>query len=405
MAQTIDQAPSSGTTVYNEMAYLLDSSNDTQDNFRHVLDVHVDGVTDPYRLKVFPNPDNGKGLFDVHRVLEPYVSHDLNLSNYGFKRNSNSYIKYTAKAGEEYGPSSGLTVYAALTTDSDRYAFNGIVDFQRFLDTQDYIIGAPSSGTTFLTNMPDNVYIGEEDNAWLYMAIDAANAVSYMKVITYEADGTQIQEVHVDNTYAALSNDDDRFLRFSSGTSNLNLIDGGDLSMGSQPIIDSATAYYTLQTFNSGDAATSKIQRYTIKDYCGKYTAYRVHFLNEMGGIDSFTFNKRLIHDVDVSRKQFKKSPGSISGTSYGYNITDRTREDYHIRMNDRYTIHSDFISEAEAAWLEELITTRQAYIENSLTEAVAINILNTQYRSIKDNDDKAYSLALTYRYSYDRKR
>jgi hypothetical protein len=122
--------------------------------------------------------------------------------------------------------------------------------------------------------------------------------------------------------------------------------------------------------------------------------------MNKLGGFDSFNFNKNTINAMDIERKQFK-APLPI-----GYSKQDRLKTNYNTTINDKISINSDWISEAESELLEELATSPVIYLERSATDFVAVNITNTSYE-IKTflTDRKMFNVSFDIEYTYSRYR
>lgn len=407
MAITISEQPDKFAPVYNEMAYVVTSTNRTQDNFKYIADIYPTGATSPtyYRLKLSPDPTYGSVAFDIHEVLESFATKDFSAIT-AFTRNTSSYISYTVKFGEEYGPSSGTTVYADLTTTSTKYAYNGIFDFEDFYNytEADWLI---TTGTTkyFLTNQPSSVKVRSEQNAYLYMMTDTANAVHRMQIKTYDSSGTLIATHKVNNDYAAIPTEGSRFLRFPAGPKNINLIDASDFDSGGQTVITGSVASYTLQTIDASGTGTSEIQTYTVDDTCTKYDVYQFHFKNKIGGYDQCSFIRLSRHNVEIERSKFKKPISSLlTSADWGYNLNTRGDVQYNTNIKDKITVHSDWVSEDEATWLEELITSPDVYYDDG-TNFFAVNITNTTYERKKTVNDKLINITIEFEYSYNRYR
>ena len=117
MAITIQQQPDLYTPVYNPMRFVIQSSNNASANFKYVVDLYVSGVTGRvWRGLYNANSLYGNAAADISRVLESYITYDLDSSLYGFQTCPNSVKAYELKIGEQYGASSGITNYSATTT-------------------------------------------------------------------------------------------------------------------------------------------------------------------------------------------------------------------------------------------------------------------------------------------------
>ena len=101
MSISILLEPQAFQPVYNEVITVLDSTNKTETNFEYIIDISVDGVATS-QMKVTSNPE-GYGVLDLHRHLEGFVSHDIDITNTDtFQLIPNSFIKYDIALSESY---------------------------------------------------------------------------------------------------------------------------------------------------------------------------------------------------------------------------------------------------------------------------------------------------------------
>lgn len=107
-------------SVYNPINYIVDSNLRGRDNFSYVADIYYSGTTvggtDSLfagRLFSFPNLQNYYGQFDVHRVLENYVSSDPgNFSVGDMAYQSNSTKRFVVKFGESFSTKNAFSSFA-----------------------------------------------------------------------------------------------------------------------------------------------------------------------------------------------------------------------------------------------------------------------------------------------------
>ncbi len=408
---TILQAPNKFQPAYNPINYVVSSDKTAEDNFSFVADIYITGVSNPsyVRIKQAIDPVAGFGVFDIHRIVENFLSHDIG-TGVGWQRNTNSFAEYQVKFGEEFGLStSGTTVYSNLTLGSVNYAYNAVFDFLGFQDyTQTpYVIAGSSSTNKWLTNQPTTVNIGDSERAWLHAQTDTSGSIYYAEIKTYDSAGALIQTIKILNPYQAASSDQSKFIRFGSGPDNLNDITIDSIEAGAQPFITASVSYYTVQMTTFAGAATSELKTFTIIDQCSNYTKYRLHFLNKMGGFDSFTFNRVSRPLSTIERQSYKKNLGTLTPITgaFGYAKSDRQDTVFDTNIKDNITINSDWITETESAWLEELVTSPVVFLDDATHGLVAINITDTGYETRKSVNDKVFNLVVNFQYTYNRKR
>ncbi len=412
MAITILQAPNKFQPAYNPINYVLSSDKTAQSNFLYVADIYITGISTPayIRVKQSSDPITGFAVVDIHRVIENFLSQDINSSTYGWQSNANSFCEYQVKFGEEYGSStSGTTVYSDLTAGSVNYAYNAVfdfLDFQNYTQTP-YVIAGASSTNKWLTNQPASVYIRSDQNAWMHAQTDTSGSIYYAQVKTYDSAGSLIQTVKVVNSNQAVGSDAAKFVRFGCGTRNLNLISGGSIDSGAQPIITASVKSYTVQITKFDGTATSELKTFIINDACTRFDVFRIHFLNKMGGFDSFSFTRLSTETSTISRQSYKRNLGTLTPITgaFGYAKSDRQDTVFDTNVKDSITLNSDWISEAESTWLKELVTSPCVFVDDATHGLIAINITNGAYEKRRSVNDKIFNLVITFEYSYNSKR
>lgn len=411
MSIVINQTPALYSPSFNELNFVVTSSNSSQDNFKYVCDIYVNGsVGYTFRIAQSADPDTGKCRFDISNFLRSYTTSnpDNTKGDDGFETCGNSIVRYTCKFGEEYGLlSSGVTVYPSMTNDSERYAWNSVFDAYDFKNFQYTLYaGGTGNGLRALTNQPTTLIVRSDEYRWMYGLVAESSGITGATVRTFNSSGSGIQTVSVINNFKTISaGQPERYLlRFPAGV-NLNNIAPADITAGSQPIITSSVAKYTINWVST--LATSGTTTYTfnINDECSQYTKYTLHFKNELGGFDTFSFILVSRRTVQIERSRMKRIVGSISGSSYSYNKYDRPNIDYNTRLQDEYVIESTFTTEDVQQWLRELFESPEVFHDDDTHGLLAINIMDTQYIERKHANEKLINVRVTFRYAFDRYR
>ncbi len=401
MAITILQEPIDRTPAYNENWFVAETDNQAQSNFKFVVDiVFLGDVSYTRRIKrnIYPGSTN-KLVIDVHRIIENYLTHDIDLATDEVTLNSNSWKGYIVRIGEEYGTTP--TVYPNLAQSNIILTWNAAFGFEQFSQTAgvDYVLSYPTS--PFLTNSPDqNVSIDEK--GWLYM-IQSSNGQSFSQaeVVTYDANGI-VQTVLINNPYNAVSSSGECFLRMPAAPASLNLLSSGSINSGTLPIIDSSITRYTIRTLDTAipNGASSVTKTYNIVSNCSDHTKYRLHFLNRLGGFDSFSFIKGSQITDQINKANYKKPKGDLYGSQFGYLISDRLTTQYQTEVKTTYQINSDWISDEESEWLRELLSSPIIFWQQD-DNLIAINITDVNYIAKKALTDMTFNLTVTFETSY----
>lgn len=395
---TIRQAPPTLAPAYNDANYVFTSTNVGQPNFKFVVDLYVGGVKVD-RMFVPPHPTHLSGLANVAPLLESRISKDIAFADNRILNNSNSYLTYTLKAGEAYG-SSGTTIYPDLAQATGKYIWNGIYDFEDYIGySSGTIVANGSSPVNFLTNAPSSGTIEMDDNAWLYWC-DLNLQSSYAYIVTRASDLSTLNTFKIDNKFTTTE-----FLRIVSGPANLNTIPNAQFTLGAQPILTGVEHSYSIQIFDATNREITKRYFYTLASNCSKYEKRRLIFFNKLGGYDTFTFNKLSKEKADIDRSNYKKNLGSYaSANSFVYSKNDRANSQFHTKIKDKISLESDWITEEQATWLEELLTSPDVYLDDG-TALIPINITNGSYEKKKTVNTKMFNLSIEYTLSYDRYR
>lgn len=351
--------------VYNTIAFTVDSTNKSQCSFKYICDVYVNGVY-VTRMKQFPAGANGYAEFKVNRVLEDMISFDINKNLYGsslFAFCANSLIQYELKFGEEYDSSpqcdSVTTVYPNLTLTSSIkpfYAFNGALQKKEWLNW-DYT-DRLATGGKFLTSAPENVIINYGEQMVFNIFAGPSNVVK-LQVKTYGSVG--LIDIY---TFTAPSlSSGYKMLACGVGPANLN---NSTLATGSQPVISGDIIYYTIQLLDGSNNAASELKTINIDQRITKWAAHRLWWLNRLGAFDSYTFSLADTRDVEISRTEFTKIFGSYRTTSPGaewsYDLEDRGRQNLEINAQEKESYISNWLTEKEGVWMEQLFTSIEAY-------------------------------------------
>lgn len=405
---TIEQQPVGYRPVYNDDFFVVSSTNYTQPNFQYVCDVYVNGnyIT---RTKTFAHPTNNYGLFNPKRIVESYLSKDFDINTNSFAQNTNSYCYYQLRFGEEFGlDSSGTTIYPNQALSSTLYVWNGIYDYNEWVNFSDTEHILDNSGGIFLTNAPDNLKIQTTERNYLYGITDTSGDIYFLNITTFDSSGAQIDSYQLANPYQAVSSNNDKFFRVGIGPDNLNNISSGDYyysEFGNFPVIGSNVYRYNIQMSKYNSTITSETKTYYIHDVCTKTEAIRLFFLNKLGGYDAFTFKHKAKINADIKRSSFKKPQGTWSGSDFAYAVTDRADTQYDTNIKDTITLVSDYVTEEEGAWLEELFTSPDVLAQISSKTVVPINITATSFETKQTAVAKLINYTIEFTYSYNRYR
>lgn len=143
----------------------------------------------------------------------------------------------------------------------------------------------------------------------------------------------------------------------------------------------------------SQPAITEKF-RFKINKKCTQYERVRLCWLNRHGGWDYFTFNKDNKKTTEVQRTQYTKT------LKWDYAVGDRGDTILSQKGKESYLLNSDWVTEYEAQWIEELFTSPEVYhISNG--EKLPIIITDNTYVTQTYLRNQIFNIQVNYRYAY----
>ena len=377
MAITINTEPNDISPVYSDISYVVTSTNYAQPNFKFVAVVKNASGTIIAKLKapIFHGTTD-KAVFNLSRILQNYVTYDFTQSLASISKCTNSYLAYSVEFGEEYGG----TEYLNLTSDTGKYAWNGLFNLYGSETTATYQISYPSTTPKFLTRVRTRrVTLAQTD--YLYFLRGAVGASTEIQVKAYNGAGTLLATSQIKNNFTDAGEKSEFLLRCPAGPDNLNDITAGNLTSGTAGnVIPASTSYYTMQAIDNGSQLGSEAYRFDIVEECSKYTPRYLYFLNPLGGFESVRCGMASVDKYNVSRKQFKRNNYTLSGNTYAYDTTKHGITNYAVEKNKEVELNTNWLNETEFEWLQDLIASPVVFLDN-----IPVNIVETSYEVFDD--------------------
>ena len=400
MAITILQQPLDYSPVYNDINFVCSSTNVAQTNFNFIFDVKINGTL-VSRHRIPARPDNNYGLFNVKRIAENYVTQNFFYNNIVVGSSGSSILLLVVEVGEEYGTTP--TVYPTLSTSGNKYLWTAVLDAPEWVDytvSKYRLMTSQLAVTQLLTNNANN-RIKLTEKAYISALVGETNAVQNFQVRAYDSSNSLLQNTYIINPYATITTTSTRMINVPSGPSNLNQIVNANLDASTQNqgnIIPSNAAWYEITT--RGISSSSIPVVYTINTNCTKYDSKRIYFFNKLGAYDAFTFDLVSRENNAIERKQYRRNLGAFSGSSYVYTDFQRSNIIYDTQVRETMVLNSNWITETESAWLEELLTSPITYMET--TEGIeVVNVTDSNYEVRKTVNDKLFNLQITIEKTY----
>lgn len=372
--------PGAYFSVHNDLIFtVLDSvkANDPAlyPNYKYICDVYI-GLTLVARLSAVPRPDTKIGVFNVSNIIRNYVANNFNPLAGDLRAQelgeNEFYVTAQLKFGEDYN----FTTYPDVLVDSERIYFNH---------------WNPNSISAYadkvISNRPyaTKVYRNASFNFVPFMPSDDTNVSLVIKAYR----GTTLLNTTT-QTYGPTPGSSNMQQLYNLAPNVINAFAPG--------FINDTVEYYTVE-FSTTNIVGDSIYRFNL--FCEAiYEVFTLHFLNQFGGIESKSFNKVSRKSIDIDRSDFGKLPYTIpaNGNPSYYNTGNVYNEQesvFAVQWKEKMALNSDFLTDAEYIWLQELIVSPQIYIEiNGFFHPVKITAKDYELR--KGVNDNLTNLTLT---------
>ena len=413
MATLIEQHPLYDTLPVGQDVIFTVSNTTVVSSFTNVkfiAEVHISSGNPPNpntttdivgTFKTTPN-NSGVGMFDFRPIIESFVNADnlaredsaykLTVNTEGtnvpihlidkFSGNLNAMRYLFIRFKIQY-----IDAGALVTTDikdSDLYnIFNGYLKYTDVLDlantpyTQNTgnNFGYPipqkftldQAAGEFLSNAPTTQYANIKDYGTLSF-LTILSKPAKIRFIYYDSTGSQIGLEDVDFTLAngGLTNlsaeVNERLFYFGCFPANLRnwsttfntLVTAGTIQGG----------YYTVEPLNGANQNFGS--KYTINVNCTNLKGYepiRLCWLNQWGAWDYYTFNMKSSKTISTKGSTYQQLAGSWNESTYKIDSFKGGKKAFRVNATEKISMNTDFVSEAESEWFEELINSPEVYI------------------------------------------
>ena len=134
-----------------------------------------------------------------------------------------------------------------------------------------------------------------------------------------------------------------------------------------------ACSYYTLRPETT--TGTPLGQLYTINIICEDsrgYDGVRLTWLNKHGTWDYYTFNKKSVRSVSSRRKTYTQLGGTWNESIYKLHGSSGGKKNYKVDSKEKIKINTDYVSESESVWFEQLMNSPEVFILNGFQSDLA---------------------------------
>jgi hypothetical protein len=398
--------------------------------YKFTADVYVNGILET-TLKSFPDPVYGFGVFNLDKIAPNFISPDFISEESSpvqiFHNCPNSSAKIQLVFGEEYtlGSSTGSTFVQNKNIISGNTCIyiNSSLSFtdQVNIDLQNYLLVEDSPGTLYLQNNPytNTTLFGpvleftafENQRRFLYFvnnnsdSITGSGTAKFLYITTLASDGSQIGVYKVTSPYTNTTATDIQCIEV--GYPQIAALTSGQYTKLSGPtnIFGNGEVSYSLEILGNGaDGGTMEEVYLPIAVDCDKYApgAYTVHWLNTLGGFDSWLFSKRSETTQNKETTTYKKTYGTLTANgTFTINTWDKNQVQMYTKLQDSIEINTDSLGDNDVLYLEGLFSSPVVYIEDQTGLLVSVIVKADSYKLNKIVNQKIYNLTLTVEPAY----
>jgi hypothetical protein len=302
----------------------------------------------------------------------------------------------------------GEWVNVSLFTTENKCVFNGSLPVYDFVDydQNDYASRQNTIPVPLTKFIPNLAKIGSDESYWVHFLSAEELAPMSFQIRKYPLPNLQGTQFPLD---AGQGNP------FSLSFTGFPSVDGNqftrprvrcgigprDLGAIASPISFAGVQSYRVTFVSQTTGATSFISfTFNISD-CHKYPPTRLHWLNEDGGFDSWTFGMKSHTEEDVDRKQFYSQKNTLTGGSYGYDTMSRGTTDYHIGLSEEITLNTDLLTDAELEHLRGLVSSPVVFREVAGGYS-SVNVVTKSWQQKRGTQDGTFNLELKIKPSMD---
>jgi hypothetical protein len=388
MAITILDTPAAYSSMHDDLWYVASSTNSGTTNFKFIVDVYVNGAL-AGRSKVFPSPSGSYGVYNASPIVRSYVTNYFEPSGTSILVSSNDKIKvnYVISVGEEV---SGVTTANMASGSFSAYNFYPPL----FAD----ILATNAEIPLVLSDYYNNLLIENFSDDWLSERneiVEIEYGDNFFATFFRVTAGSYFGKIEIVNPNGTIASTSTASITMS-GEFNLFNLSAASLNTfaGTTLITEDTYGYNVYLTL--GVANTRKIQ-FRQKCY-PKFRQYNLHFLNRLGGWDTMKFALVNRRSTDFQRSAYRRNDWQLVGNQMqnvdSYNRYNETTLNYAIQHKDKYHLISDWVTEQDYDWLQQLVSSSIVYME-VLGAYFPVTVLSNTYSYKLTAADKLFNFEI----------
>jgi hypothetical protein len=279
--------------------------------------------------------------------------------------------------------------FTNLASVTEQMAFNGALNMVSFRDWDytDYLL---DGNGLFLTNQPNNFRVTPTQD--IYMA--------YLHEFSPLGRRMYFETNNGDLVYKSIT---------SNNTTGIGLADVGTNGLGSLtmlvgtlPLIDASTEWYEFYVATTSGTILSERKRMYLNRTCS-IEDYEIVFLDRLGSFSSFPFQLRSMDKGNISRLSYNKKFGNVNTTSntFEFNTWDSGRTTYHVDLSKDLTLNTNWLTDSESVYFEELLTSGYTYIKID-SEYFACQVQETTFETQRQKNKNLIRKTIVVKLSVD---
>ena len=425
MATIIEQQPLSNPGTFDkvlpvgqEIIYTVSNSSVVSSftKVKFIAEVHISNSTPPNpnttndlvgTFKTTPN-NAGVGMFDFRPIIESFVNAD-NLAREGsaykgttntsdsnvpmhlidkYSGNINTMRWFSVKFMVEYVDASGNLVTNSEVIAGMCVIFNGYLKYTDELLLSGVNFGydlyshflLDGSTKKFLTNAPTTQYANLEDYGTVGMLMPYV--AEGIEIIYFDSSGGVLGQEQIDFTAAnggfVYPQADIQALSLYFGIFPANLQGSSTMFQGFVSAGTIQGGHYNFAVLN--DTLQVASETYTINLNCPTLKGYepiRLTWLNQWGAWDYYTFNMKSTKTISTKGSTYQQLQGTWNKSSYKIDSFKGGKKAFRVNATEKIKMNTDFVSESESEWFEELVNSPEVYILEGFKTDVANSALN----------------------------
>lgn len=361
MAITVHQNPQDYTPSDNPVVWVFSSNQTIQANFYFLIEVYIDNVVTE-RHRVYPE-QGSRAHFNASFITERKAQ--ANSGNYYDHRTLNEIkikiTEYYSGSAQSNTTTSNIKFFKARLRKSDFVEYN----------YQNYVLSSSSTSSKFLTLIPRGTDKAKGFESKLISVLTDGSGVNF-RFKTYTSLGVLIDNVGVN---------------IPAGDNLINLVCGVEELIADISLNFTNAAYYTIDGDSGG--GVTEIYKINIDTVCDYAYAKRLHWMNSLGGIDSYTFGLISREKTEVKSFGYEREFGAFdSSGNYEFDMKRGTVVDYLKKFNRKISITSNWMSAKVQNWLSKsLYTSPLVWLEEN-NELYRVKITNKTFETkLQEND------------------